>query len=185
MDKGAENYAAYLQGDERGLVNIVDEYRDGLIMFINGIVRDVYLAEDICIDTFFRLVSKRPAYDPSRSSFKTWLYNIARRLAYNALRHNARMKYEDGDKVSDADGYTLEEAYIRSERRAALYACLDELPADERELIWLSYFEEMSLGDIAKLTGSRKNTVSVKLFRIRQKLKKLLEERGFGNEIDN
>ena len=186
MDKGAENYAAYLNGDGQGLVRIVDEYKDGLTMYLNGVVRDTYLAEDICMDTFFRLMVKRPRYDPGQSSFRTWLYGIGRRLAYNAIKRNKRVTYGADEAAEEqADEYSLEEEYVKSERHAALYACLGKLPPDERELIWLSYFEDMSVREISKITGARENGVAVKLFRIRKKLKKMLEERGFGNENDS
>ena len=184
MDKGAEYYAAYLSGDASGLEMIVDTYKDGLILFLNGYVRDIYLAEDLCEDTFFRMMVKRPRYDGS-TSFKTWLYGIGKRLAFNRIKRDKKVKFspeEEAERISD--GQSLEEEYIKNERHKELYACLDLLPPDERELIWLTYFDGLSVKEAAALTGRTENAASVKLFRIKNKLRKMLEERGFIYEDD-
>ena len=185
MDKGAEYYAAYLSGDGSGLEKIVGSYKDGLILFLNGYVRDIYLAEDLCEDTFFRLMVKRPHYDGS-TSFKTWLYGIGKRLAFNFIKRNKVIKFSNEEEaVRQADEYSLEESYVKTERHAALHECIKLLPEDERALIWLTYFEDVSVKDAAKLLGKSENSISAKLYRIRKKLEKMLTERGYGNENDS
>lgn len=47
MDKGAESYLKYLSGDDEGIGEIVALYREKLIFFINGIVKNIYAAEDL------------------------------------------------------------------------------------------------------------------------------------------
>lgn len=184
MDKGAEYYAAYLSGDGSGLEKIVDLYKDGLILFLNGYVHDVYTAEDLCEDTFFRLMVKRPHYDGS-VSFKTWLYGIGKRLAFNFIKRNKKITFSDEEETArQADLYSLEETYLKTERHAVLRECINRLPDDERALIWLTYFEDVSVKDAAKIYGKTENGISAKLFRIRKKLAKMLTERGYGNEND-
>ena len=80
MDKGADDYRRFLDGDVTGLAEIIGEYREGLILFVNGIVHDLHDAEDITEDTFVRLLVKTPAFS-GKSSFKTWLYSIAHNIA--------------------------------------------------------------------------------------------------------
>lgn len=59
MDNGARSYRRFLDGDENAFVEIMDEYRDGLIFFINGYLNDFHAAEDIAADCFvFLLVHK-------------------------------------------------------------------------------------------------------------------------------
>ena len=82
MFNGAGSYRRFLNGDESGLVEIVEEYKDGLILFLNRYVSDFYVAEDLAEDTFFKLVIKKPRY-VGDSSFKAWLYTIARNFPYN------------------------------------------------------------------------------------------------------
>ena len=89
MDHGAENYARFLSGDEDGFVAIVKAYKDGLLLYINSYVHDIYAAEELTEDTFVKLGIKKPKYK-GQAAFKTWLYAIARNLAIDYLRKHAK-----------------------------------------------------------------------------------------------
>ncbi len=62
MDNGAGSYRRFLDGDDEGIVEIVGDYKDGLILFLNGYVKNIFLAEELTEDTFFRLIVKKPRY---------------------------------------------------------------------------------------------------------------------------
>ena len=89
MENGASSYRRFLEGDENGIVEIVRDYKDGLMLYLNGYVRNIHTAEDLTEDTFIRLVAKRPRYS-DRYAFKTWLYAIGRNLAIDYLRRQKR-----------------------------------------------------------------------------------------------
>jgi RNA polymerase sigma-70 factor (ECF subfamily) len=180
MEHGAENYQKYLSGDRNGLTGIVAEYRDGLILYINGIVRDISAAEDIAEDTFLRLIVKKPSFD-DRSSFRTWLYGIGRHIAYGRLRKERPERHCQIDD-NTADGEELEAAYIKTESNRILHSCLKRLAADKYELIWLSYFENMSAKDISAVTGKSETAVYKALSRARAELKQMLLKEGFSYE---
>ena len=59
MDNGASSYRRFLDGDENGIVQIIKEYKDGLILYLNGFVRNVHTAEEIAEETFVKLVAKK------------------------------------------------------------------------------------------------------------------------------
>ena len=182
MDQGAENYAKYLRGDNAGLEWLVRDYRPGLILYINGIVRDMYLAEDLCEDTFFRLITKKPRYD-GKSSFKTWLYKIGRNIAYDKLRRESFLpRAELSDAAAEADRASLEAEVIKTERQRTLIKQLQNLSDNERELIWLTYYEDMSAADVARLTGKKVAATQKALSRAREKLRIMMEKEGYGNE---
>ena len=117
MDKGAEYYSRYLDGDDEGLVLLVRDYKDGLIMYLNGICKNAHTAEDLCEDTFVRLVTKRPVYN-GKASFKTWLYTIGRHVAYDELRKRRDTVSTDGLVLPD--GIPLEEKYAADEQCSPL-----------------------------------------------------------------
>lgn len=89
MDIGAENYRRFLGGDNNGLVEIIRDYKDGLILFLRGFTNDIVQAEELAEDTFVKLVTKRPRFQ-QKSSFKTWLYTIGRNVALDQMRHKSR-----------------------------------------------------------------------------------------------
>ena len=79
MDNGASSYRRFLEGDDSGLVEIIRDYKDGLIFYLNSLVNNLHIAEELAEDTFVRLGTKKPR-DKRKSSFKTWLYTIGRNL---------------------------------------------------------------------------------------------------------
>lgn len=92
MGNDADRYRRFLDGDDNGLREIIDIYYNGLTLYISGIVRDAAETEDIVQDTFVRLAVKKPRFS-GKSTFKTWLYAIARNSAYNypsATRRGSR-----------------------------------------------------------------------------------------------
>ncbi|MBQ3871026.1 MAG: RNA polymerase sigma factor [Clostridia bacterium] len=181
MDKGAEYYLKYLQGDDDALVGLLREYRDGLILYINGIVGDMPTAEDIAEDTFFRLITKKPKYAKlDNASFRTWLYGVGRSIAYDRLRRDKRIVYTDlPERQADEP---FEDAFFKSEIKKALHRCLLKLSPEKYELIWLSYFEEFDAKQISKITGKSEAGVYTSLSRIRAELRKLMNEEGYTNE---
>ena len=75
MDNGASSYRRFLNGDDEGLTSIIKDYKDGLILYLNGYVNNIYVAEEIMEETFFKLAVKKPKFN-ERSSFKSWLYTL-------------------------------------------------------------------------------------------------------------
>ena len=91
MGRDADCYRRYLDGDDDGLREIIDIYYNGLILFINGIVKDQSAAEDILEDTFVKLAVKKYIFkDDGKAGFKTWLYTIARKNMYKIIKTNKR-----------------------------------------------------------------------------------------------
>lgn len=58
MDNGASSYRRFLEGDDSGIVEIIRDYKDGLILFLNRYVNNIHTAEELAEDTFFRIVSE-------------------------------------------------------------------------------------------------------------------------------
>ena len=75
MDNGASSYRRFLGGDENGIVEIIRDYKDGLILYLNGFTQNICIAEELMEETFVKIVVKKPKFS-ARYSFKTWLYNI-------------------------------------------------------------------------------------------------------------
>ena len=180
MSGGEYSYARYLDGDDDGLVELIREYKDGLIFYINGIVSDFGTAEELTEDTFLRLVTKRPKYN-GKASFKTWIYTIAHNIAVDWVRRHRRTVSLDESLPAD-DEESLERSYIRSERDMALRRAMRKLTSEQRQAIWLVYFEGMSCRDAAAVMGKNTHAVESLLSRARSALGEILEKEGFRYE---
>ena len=87
MDNGASSYRRFLDGDDKGLAEIVRNYSDGLILYLNGIVNNISVAEELMEETLYKLITKKPKFK-EKYSFKTWFYTIGRNVAIDYLRHS-------------------------------------------------------------------------------------------------
>ena len=183
MDNGASSYRRYLEGDDEGIADIVREYKDGLILYLNGYVDNLYTAEDLTEDTFFKLMTKKPGFS-GRSTFKTWLYTIGRNIAVDWLRRESKqteLSPEDMEQYQK-DESDLEHAYIRDERKRAVHRSLRKLAPDYRAVLWLVYFEDFSSRETAAILRKNDRQMKDLLYRAKQSLKSELEKEGFTYE---
>ncbi len=181
MDNGASSYRRFRdQGDESGLAEIIRDYRDGLILYLNGFVRNIQLAEELAEDTFVILGTKKPK-DKGIGSFKTWLYTIGRNTAINALKRRAR-RLEislDDCKQLTRDEEDLETAYIKKEQKITVHRALKKLKPEYHQILWLVYFEEFSHKEAATILKKSVHNVDTLVYRARKSLKTQLETEGF------
>ena len=90
MDNGASSYRRFRdKGDQSALVEIIRDYKDGLILYLTSIVGNIQTAEELAEDTFVLIGIKKPK-DNGKASFKTWLYTIGRNVAIDYLRKNLK-----------------------------------------------------------------------------------------------
>lgn len=82
MSTDEEFYKQYLCGDEAGLEALIKKYGDPLTLYINGYLHDVHEAEDLMIEAFSYLFTKKPRIRDG--GFKAYLYKAARHMAYAA-----------------------------------------------------------------------------------------------------
>lgn len=180
MDNGASCYRCFLDGDDEGIVAIVRDYKDGLILYLNSFVNNIFIAEDLAEDTFFRLIIKKPRYS-GKSTFKTWLYAIGRNAAVDYIRHNSKLL---NTPIEDMENYLseeqkLEQSYIKDERKIALHRALAKLAPDYRTILWLVFFEEFSNKEAAIIMKKNDRQIKNLLYRAKQSLKSILEREGF------
>jgi RNA polymerase sigma-70 factor (ECF subfamily) len=183
MGNDADRYRRFLDGDDNGLREIIDIYYNGLTLYINGIVREPSETEDIVQDTFVKLAVKKPRFS-GRSSFKTWLYAIARNSACNYLkRHRAYFTEQPSDEcITLSDGTDVEREYLKTERNIELHRAMRELAPDYFQALYLMYFEGLDTDGIAQVMGKSKRQVGDLLYRAKKSLKSKLERAGFQYE---
>ena len=180
MDNGASSYRRFLDGDDKGLAEIVRNYSDGLILYLNGIVNNISVAEELMEETLYKLITKKPKFK-EKYSFKTWLYTIGRNVAIDYLRHNSKISdtsFQDLENyLKDEDD--LERLYIIEERKIIVHRALKKLNTEYRQVLWLLYFEGLSNAEAAIVM--KKNTRQMKnlVYRAKSALKSELDKEGF------
>lgn len=182
MDNG-QNYRRFLDGDDSGLVEIVRTYKDGLILYLNGFVGNIHLAEELTEDTFFKLVTKKLKFS-GKSSFKTWLYAIAANEARDALRRNNKHRHTPIENMENSlyEQESLEKSYIKEQNKRSLHKALKRLNPEYRQVLWLVYFEDFSNDEAASVMKKSRRQIENLIYRAKRALKAELEKEGFTYE---
>jgi len=171
-------------GRHEGQTEMVGRFAERVFAMIVRQVTDVMDAQELTQDTFLRAFSHIDSYDVRKASLSTWLCRIAYRLTLDFLKRRRPqiVSIEDTQvwqtDISDEE-LEAELSTGREERIGLLMEVVDELPADERMLLTLYYFEDRPLIEIAYITGIDAKALANRLYRTRKKLyKKLQDERN-------
>lgn len=179
MDRGYASYLRYLDGDDSGINDIVEEYSMGLYLYLCGITGDHYLAEEAMEDAFVKLAVKKPDFK-GVSSFKTWLYTVGRNCAVDRARKRSRESHLALDEMlgvpCDED---VERDYLKEERRLSLWHSMSSLKAEHRQVLCLVYIEGFSPTEAARIMKKSRHAIDNLLYRAKKALCDRLNEEGF------
>ena len=180
MDNGASSYRRFLQGDENGIVEIIRDYKDGLILYLNSLTQNVCIAEELMEETFLKLLVIKPRYS-ARYSFKTWLYTIGRNTAIDHLRRNARSVHMTAEEMQSIlnEEESLEQSYIREEEKIAIHRAMSQLNVKYRQVLYLMFFEDLSTEQAAAVMKKSKRQIANLSYRAKLSLKAQLDKEGF------
>lgn len=182
MDNGEASYSRYISGDDNGLVEIIRDYKDGLLLYLNSITGNFSLAEEYMEETFFRIAVKKPVFR-GKSSFKTWLYAIAGNAAIDGMRKRNKISAVPIEECTGLiDDTDIELEYIQHERKKAVHNALNRLSADYRQVLILTYFEDFTIDEAAVIMKKNKKQINNLLYRAKKSLRIILEKGGFEYE---
>ena len=170
-----ELYKLYLETlDSRYLKELLARYREELTFFIYGYVRNMEDAEDIMMETF-ALVALGKTPFLGISSFKTWLFAIARNKAKMFIRKYGKEVETASQRKDDINVTCLEDGILSKERNKVIYEALNSLRPDYANVLYLYYIENMKHESIAKILGKTKKQTYDILYEGRNALKHVLE----------
>ncbi len=140
-------------------------------------------AEDLAQDALLNVWRKAHMFDPAKASAVTWIYSIARNLRIDAARKAKRVRelpedlwQGEGDKSADRELIDAEEAKV-------VTVLLDTLPAEQKTILRLSFYEDLSHGDIAKALSIPLGTVKSRLRLAMTRLKAGLAKSPPGDRV--
>ena len=168
-----------LAGNSNVFSYIVDRHKNKAYNLAFRIYGNREEAEELAQDSFFKAYRSLGSFK-MKSSFATWLY----RIVYNAAVSHIRIKkkgvlsLEDFPvDATDFIGNNMSDEVAEKEYRSSLVNfALQKINEDERGLISLYYYEQMSTEEISDVTGLSKSNIKVKLFRARLKMLEIIEK---------
>lgn len=167
-----------LQGNVNAFTYIVDRHKDRAFNLAFRICCNREEAEEIAQDSFLKAYRALGSFQ-RKSSFSTWLYRIVYNTAVSYVRVKKKEILSLEDFPVDATDFigtcTSDEEAESEYRKSLINFAFQKIGEEERSLITLHYYEEMSTEEISDVTGISKSNIKVKLFRARQKMLQIFE----------
>lgn len=155
----------YLKGNVDALSTLINRYKDRIYTSIYLLVKDKYLAEDLFQDVFIRIIDtlKSKGYS-NEGKFLAWALRIGHNLCVDHFRKIKRTPSittsDDRDifEVLNFSEPNAETRLIQSQRHERVREMIDMLPEDQREVIILRHYADLSFKEIAGITKCSTNT---------------------------
>ena len=155
----------YIAGDENALAVLINRHQSKLYGFIYSKVGDRDLTDDIFQDTFIKVIKtlKSNSYN-EEGKFLPWVMRIAHNLIIDHFRRNKKMPmFRETEEFSifsimSDQSLTIENQLITEQVEQDLKRIIQELPADQREVVMMRMYQDVSFKEIAELTGVSINT---------------------------
>ena len=163
----------FVQGDIDAFETLFQQFQADVYGWIVRIVRDIGIAEDLTVETFWRIYQARSRFNPEKP-FGAWARRIATNLAVDHLR-NRRPEQELFENAIRADRH---DPVLRNETRDQINRAFLRLPPKLRAAATLALIEEKSYSEIADALGKPVGTVRTRVFRATRILRKQLARVG-------
>ena len=179
----ADHEEARRRAEDAAISALVDQYAAALYRVAYSVLRNPSDSEDAVQETFLRVLRHRHAIAEVRDH-RVWLIRIVWNIVLDRKRR-AKTRPETDDvselaRVLPSTGLSQEQLTAAAEHHAHVLACVEQLPAKEREVLLLSAFQELSSVEIAAVLGITESSVRSRLVRARNLMAGLLEhERSF------
>ncbi|MBM71525.1 MAG: RNA polymerase subunit sigma-24 [Crocinitomicaceae bacterium] len=179
----SELIRAYRGGDEQAFEILLTRHQDRVYTKINFIVRDSELANDLFQDTFIKVVRllKEGKY-VEEGKFLPWILRIAHNMAIDHFRRNKKMRMvrsrDEMDvfaTIQTGDAH-IEDILVKDQINSDVRCLIDELPEDQREVVRMRMYDNLSFKEIAETTGVSINTALGRMRYAVINLRKIVEE---------
>ncbi|HWP41135.1 MAG TPA: sigma-70 family RNA polymerase sigma factor [Tepidisphaeraceae bacterium] len=171
------------QGDRQAFALLYERYNGSVLSYLYRMLGSVEDVEAIGQEVFLRAFRFAASYRYPQK-FSTWLFTITRNLAINAARRKKRSPVRnvtelhlEGVEIS-SDPYQVaaraSDDPERQEEIARVLRALDDLPQDQKEVIVLGVFQDLSYAEMEQITGTKAVTLRSRMFHGLRRLAKML-----------
>jgi RNA polymerase sigma-70 factor (ECF subfamily) len=173
----------YITGDENSLAVLIARHKQRIYSFIYSKVYDRDVAEDVFQDTFIKVIKtlKKGRYN-EEGKFLPWVMRIAHNLVIDHFRRNNRMPKFDNDgefsifSVLSDSSLNAEKQMCKDQVESDVRRLILELPDDQREVLHMRVYQEMSFKEISERTGVSINTALGRMRYALINLRKVIEK---------
>jgi RNA polymerase sigma factor (sigma-70 family) len=174
----------YIAGDANALSPLITRYKDKIFTSIYLLVKDRYLAEDIFQDVFIRIIDTiRGGRYTDEGKFLPWAMRIAHNLCvdhFRKVKRNPTIKTSDDRDIFDVLNFSeegVDSRMMNEQTSDKVRHMIDLLPEDQREVIILRHYADLSFKEIADLTGCSINTALGRMRYALLNLRKMMTEK--------
>ncbi len=163
--------------DRQAFATLFDHFAPRIKFFLMRKGSTSEQAEDLVQEAMIAVWSKAGLYSPEKGSVATWVFTIARNLRIDRLRRERAQLYETLEDF-DAEDETpsAQDTMARAQEDTAVSKALAQIPAEQRELLILSYVEDVPQSEIAQRLKIPLGTVKSRMRLGYQHMRKLLEQ---------
>lgn len=183
--KDFELVKQFIEGKQSSIETLINRHKNRVYTYIYLIVKDHQLAEDVFQDTFIKVIRslKRGKYQ-EKGIFISWVLRIAHNLIIDHYRKEKNLKtYSNDDNEVDIfnsprfSEQNVEDDMIRTQISQDVRKLIDELPADQKQVILLRHYGGLSFKEIAEHTGVSINTALGRMRYALINLRKLINQK--------
>ncbi|NBU81631.1 MAG: sigma-70 family RNA polymerase sigma factor [Flavobacteriaceae bacterium] len=175
---------SYIAGDENSLALLINRHQSRIYGYIYSKVSDRDLTEDIFQETFFKVIHtlKIKKYYNEEGKFLSWVMRIASNLIVDKFRNDKKMPLKrDTEEFSifsniKDNSLDIEKKLIKNQVDIDLKMIIEKLPHDQKEVIMMRYYSDMSFKEIADFTGVSVNTTLGRMRYAITNLRKVIEK---------
>jgi RNA polymerase sigma-70 factor (ECF subfamily) len=147
------------------LAELFERHNRPVFGFFYRMTSNRELSEDLVQDVFLRILRYRDTYQP-QTSFTAWMYGIARNaLIDNMRKRRPESSWEDGIPELQSSDLPADEKLRARQETVLLQKALASLPADKREVLILSRYQNLRYDEIGRILGCEPNAVKQRVFR--------------------
>ena len=180
----------YLNGDNASFEILLTRHKSRVFAFIMSKIKNRDLSEDIFQDTFIKVINslQKGKYN-EEGKFLPWMMRIAHNLMIDHFRKEAKMRKVrptaefDIFDVLDDGNKNQEEVMMQTQVHADLKVLIEQLPKDQKEVLKMRYFEDLSFKQISDLTGTSINTALGRMRYALINLRKLAEKQHIDLQV--
>lgn len=174
----------YIGGNEGGIKTLIERHKDRVYTSILLLVKDTYLAEDLFQDTFIKVIKTlRSGRYNEEGKFLPWVVRIAHNLVIDHYRKEKRkpiITSQDGFDIFEVLKFydeSIEDRILREQTHQELRNMIQRLPDEQKEVLIMRHYGEMSFRDIADITEVSINTALGRMRYALNNLRKMLQSK--------